>query len=77
MTLPTAQRVSYSTYVPTVLKPAAQPDRGNFMDIYMMLYGGRERRESDFRTLLQQAGFSLLRMVPTATGAYILECEPV
>jgi hypothetical protein len=55
----------------------SQADSRNFMDVYMMLYGGRERSESDLRALLQTAGFSVLRIVPTATPTCIVESEPI
>jgi hypothetical protein len=60
-----------------ILKAEAEPaGQGAFMDIYMMLYGGRERDEDDFRALLQDAGFSLRRIIPTPVPS-IVECEPV
>jgi hypothetical protein len=47
------------------------------MDLLMLvLVDGRERTEQDFRTLLKEEGFSLLRMIPVGTS-YILECAPV
>jgi hypothetical protein len=47
------------------------------MDLLMMvLTGGRERTESEFRSLLDAAGFSLVRVTPTM-GASILESRPV
>src|SRR5262245_2733565 len=56
--------------------PTAPADRGNFMDVYMMLYGGRDRAEADFRSLLNDSGFSLLRVIPTPTLTFIIESEP-
>jgi hypothetical protein len=61
----------------TVLKSTAEPDRGNFMDIYMMLYGGRERTEAELKALLAEADFLLRRVIPTTMNASILESEPV
>jgi hypothetical protein len=52
-------------------------DRTAFMDIYMMLLGGRERTEEEFRTLLGKAGFSIRRVIPTASSAHIIEAEPL
>jgi hypothetical protein len=44
------------------------------MDLLMLvLVGGRERTEQDFRALLGQAGFSLLRVIPFGTSSF-LEC---
>jgi hypothetical protein len=61
----------------SLLKPSTDPDRGNFMDIYMMLLGGRERFEDEFRAILAESGFSLKRVIPMSLQSFILECEPV
>lgn len=45
------------------------------MDLLMLVIGGRERTEADFRSLLQSAGFSLSRIIPA--GSYsLIECQP-
>lgn len=60
----------------TVLTGSSVPARA-LMDLLMMvLTGGRERTESEFRSLLREGGFSLTRVIPTA-GASILESRPV
>lgn len=60
----------------TVLTPSSDPASA-LMDVLMMvLTGGRERTESDFRSLLHEAGFSLENVIPTA-GTSILESRPV
>jgi O-methyltransferase domain/Dimerisation domain len=60
----------------TVLTPSSDP-AGALMDVLMMvLTGGRERTESEFRSLLGEAGFSLEKVMPTA-GTSILESRPV
>jgi hypothetical protein len=47
------------------------------MDLLMMvLTRGRERTETEFRSLLANAGFSLVRVIPTAAGS-ILESRPI
>jgi hypothetical protein len=62
--------------IETVLGPSSDP-AGALMDVLMMvLTGGRERTESEFRQLLRDAGFSLERVIP-AWGASILESKPV
>ncbi len=59
----------------TVLTPSSDPSSA-LMDVLMMvLTGGRERSEAEFRSLLEEAGFSLTRVIPTP-GASILECRP-
>lgn len=63
--------------VTSVQKPSTAPaDRGSFMDIYMMLYGGRDRSEEELRLLLREAGFAVVRLIPTPTLNVIVECEP-
>jgi hypothetical protein len=42
----------------------------------MVMPGGRERTETEFRALFQQAGFSLERVVPTGTHLKVLEAVP-
>ena len=43
-------------------------------DIEMMILGeGRERTESEFRELFNNAGFKLTKIVPTQLPLYILE----
>jgi SAM-dependent methyltransferase len=60
-----------------ILQPPNQPDPGRFMDLMMLvMVKGRERGESDFRTLLGDAGFSLDRVIPTA-GPAIIESRPI
>jgi hypothetical protein len=50
---------------------------GALMDLLMMvLTSGRERTEPEFRSLLQEAGFSLTRVISTG-GHSILESRPV
>jgi len=44
--------------------------------LMMVLTGGRERTESEFRTLLHDSGFSLTRVISTP-GASIVEARPV
>jgi O-methyltransferase domain/Dimerisation domain len=64
--------------VTSLLKPVTGPsDRGNFMDVYMMLYGGRERSETEIRALLREAGFSVVRVIPTPVMTFIIESNPI
>ena len=64
--------------VERLLKPANEPDEASFMDLNMLvMLGGRERTESDFRDLLGQAGFSLTRVISMPVPWSIIECKPV
>jgi SAM-dependent methyltransferase len=46
------------------------------MELLMLVLGGRERTEADFRSLLSATGFSLTRIIPTETSS-LIECHPV
>lgn len=48
-----------------------------FLDVeMMMLPGGRERSEEEFRTLLAKAGFTLTRVINTQSPTSIIEAVP-
>ncbi|MGW5351730.1 methyltransferase [Streptomyces sp. NPDC004031] len=53
----------------------AHPGKLSDLDM-LLLVGGRERTEAEFRTLLTTAGFQLARTVPTASPLSILEATP-
>ncbi|MEP6732753.1 MAG: methyltransferase [bacterium] len=60
-----------------VLRPPNEPDVGKFMDLHMLvLLGGRERTEVEWRALLARAGFSLTRVIATNGPHSIIECRP-
>jgi hypothetical protein len=62
--------------VETVLTPSSDPASALMNLLMMVLTGGRERTESEFRSLLREADFSLTRVISTA-GASIVEARPV
>lgn len=46
-------------------------------DLHMLaMTGGRERTEAEWRSLLAEGGFTLTRVVPTASPRYVIEAEP-
>ena len=45
------------------------------MELLMLVIGGRERSEAEFRSLLAATGFSLTRVIPTERSS-VLECHP-
>jgi hypothetical protein len=48
------------------------------IDVHMMaMYGGRQRSEVEFRALFDQSGFSLRRVIPTASPISIIEAAPI
>jgi SAM-dependent methyltransferase len=59
--------------------PAENRPAAYLIDVQMMTMFGlaHERREMEFRTLLAQAGFSLRRVIPTASPVSIIEAVPV
>jgi len=60
-----------------LLEPGNRPEtaRTKLMDVNMMVFapGGRDRTQQEYEALLQQAGFSLSRVIPTESGIAILE----
>jgi hypothetical protein len=56
------------------------PNVKSFSKLYdlhlLVMTGGRERTEEEFRTLLASAGFRLTRMVPTASARILIEAAP-
>jgi len=61
-----------------VLKTSDKPDSNvGLMDLMMLVLSpGRERTESEYATLLREAGFSLARVISRVTGS-IIEAHPV
>ena len=59
-----------------VLQPGNAPDLGKLIDLEMMMMpGGRERSESEFRTLFSSAGFELTRVIPTRSPLSVIEAR--
>jgi O-methyltransferase len=59
--------------VESVIPPGNKPDRGKFIDVVMLLIGGRERTKEEFAALLRKAGLKLTRVVPTQCPLSIVE----
>jgi hypothetical protein len=61
--------------VEAVIPPGNTPHPGKLSDINMLVMntGGRERTESEFRALLNAAGFTLTRIVPTQGESSVIE----
>jgi hypothetical protein len=59
-----------------VLQPGNAPDPGKLIDLEMLMVpGGRERSESEFRSLFTSAGFELTRVIPTRSPLSIIEAR--
>ena len=60
--------------VESVIPPGNEPFGGKFLDLVMLLIpGGKERTEDEYRTLFGKAGVELTRVVPTKTEISIIE----
>jgi ubiquinone/menaquinone biosynthesis C-methylase UbiE len=60
--------------IESVIPPGNEPFHGKFLDLQMLLIpGGKERTEDEYRTLFERAGFELKRIVPTGTEVSIVE----
>jgi ubiquinone/menaquinone biosynthesis C-methylase UbiE len=64
--------------VETVIPEGNEPSFGKFMDLNMLVMtGGRERTESEYKELLAAAGFQLSRNVPSDLGFSVIEGVPL
>lgn len=62
--------------VETVIQPGNEPDWGKLLDLNMLVMpGGQERTEAEYRKLLAAAGFTLQSVVPTRADVCILAAE--
>lgn len=56
---------------------AVDDPRAVRMDLHMLsLLRGRERTRAEFAALLEEAGFALVRTVPTGAGVHVIEAAP-
>jgi len=63
--------------IEAVVRPGDEPDPAKILDLAMLLIpGGQERSQEEYRILLEKAGFRLTRVVPTRTSASIIEAIP-
>lgn len=61
----------------SVLPTGNEPDFGKIIDIEMLVMpGGKERTEPEFRALFAGAGFELTRIVPTHSPLSVVEGKP-
>jgi O-methyltransferase domain len=60
--------------VETILPPGDEPHFGKVLDVAMLvLTGGRERTEAEYRALFREAGFELTRVLETASPTSVIE----
>jgi hypothetical protein len=64
--------------VEAVLPPGNQHSMSKFFDLNMLVMtGGRERSESEYKALFQASGFRLTRIIPTQSEFSLIEGAPV
>jgi hypothetical protein len=63
-------------FAEAVLAPSADPAAALMDMLMIVLTSGRERTESELRSLLAEAGFSIVQVIPVM-GACIIESRPV
>jgi O-methyltransferase domain/Dimerisation domain len=64
--------------IETVIAPGSEPSFGKLFDLHMMVVtGGRERTEAEYRALFARAGFQLTRVIPTQSVASVVEAVRV
>jgi hypothetical protein len=62
--------------VESVIPRGNEPFGGKFLDLVMLLIpGGKERTEEEYRALFEKAGFKLARVIPTKTEVSIIEAD--
>jgi ubiquinone/menaquinone biosynthesis C-methylase UbiE len=60
--------------IESVIPSGNGPFHGKFLDLVMLLIpGGKERTEDEYRGLFERAGFELTQIVPTGTEISIIE----
>jgi SAM-dependent methyltransferase len=64
--------------VEMVVPPDNRPSPAQLMDLNMLvMLGGRERTEVEYRDVLSQAGFRLDQVIPTHSPFQVIEATPV
>ncbi len=64
--------------VESVIPSGNTPSFGKILDLTMLLIpGGLERTEDEYRRLFESAGFRLSRIVPTAADVSVIEGRPI
>jgi hypothetical protein len=65
-------------FVEGVIPPGNDPSFGKLLDLTMLVIpGGKERTEQEYRTIYETAGFRLTRIVPTEAEVSVIEGRKV
>jgi hypothetical protein len=59
--------------VETVIPNGNEPCFGKWLDLMMLLVGGRERTEAEYRRIFAAAGLKLSRVIPTSAEVSVIE----
>ena len=59
--------------VENVIPADNSPHFGKWLDLMMLVIGGKERTEQEYKILLRQAGLKMTRVIPTALEISIVE----
>jgi O-methyltransferase domain len=63
--------------VERVIPTGNEPMFSKLIDLTMLVvHGGQERTEEEFRCLFEATGFTLTRVVPTSSDVSVIEGEP-
>lgn len=64
--------------IETVIPPGNDPSFAKLLDLTMLVIpGGKERTEPEYRELFAASGFQLTRIVPTTADVHVIEATPV
>jgi hypothetical protein len=64
--------------IESVIPPGNEPGLGKIIDLEMLVMpGGRERTEEEFRLLLERSGYRLARIIPTKSPLSVVEARPL
>jgi hypothetical protein len=64
--------------IESVIPAGNEPSFGKLLDLNMLVMpGGAERDEQQYRQLLRGADFELARVVPTRADVDVIECRAV
>ena len=64
--------------IENVIAPGNNPDPAKLLDLQMLLvFGGQERTEAEYRELFHEAGFKLTGIIPTKAQINMIEGVPV
>jgi hypothetical protein len=64
--------------IESVIPPGNEPSFGKLLDLAMLVIpGGQERTEDEYRKLYEAAGFRLTGIFPTKAEVGVIEGKPV